>query len=30
MQPKNINNIAFAGYGRDFDVNLMIKDISVF
>ena len=30
MKPKNINNIAFAGYGRDFDVNLMIKDISVF
>ena len=30
MKPKNINNIAFAGYGRDFDVNLMIKDISIF
>ena len=30
IEPKNINNIAFAGYGRDFDVNLMIKDISVF
>ena len=30
MKPKNINNIAFAGYGRDFDVNLMVKDISIF
>jgi hypothetical protein len=30
MKPKNINNIAFAGYGRDFDINLMIKDISIF
>ena len=30
MKPKNINNIAFAGYGRDFDVNLMVKDIYIF
>ena len=30
MKPKNIKNIAFAGYGKDFNVNLMIKDISVF
>ncbi len=30
MKPKNINNIAFAGYGRDFEVNLMIKEISIF
>jgi hypothetical protein len=29
MQPKNIRNLSFAGYGRDFPVDLAIKDISV-
>jgi len=29
MQPKNIRNLSFAGYGRDFPVDLAVKDISV-
>ena len=30
MKPKNIRDISIAGYGRDFEVDLAIKDISLF
>jgi hypothetical protein len=30
MKPKNIRDISFAGYGRDFEVDLAIKEISLF
>ena len=30
LKPKNIRDISFAGYGRDFDVDLAIKDVSFF
>ena len=30
MNPKNIREISFAGYGRDFDVDLAIKDIALY
>ena len=29
MQPKNIRNLSFAGYGRDFIVDLAIKDVEI-
>lgn len=30
MKPQNIRDISIAGYGRDFDVNLEFKDVTVF
>jgi len=30
MKPKNIRDLSIAGYGRDFEVDLAIKDISLF
>jgi hypothetical protein len=30
MKPKNIRDISIAGYGRDFEVDLAIKEISLF
>ena len=30
LNPSNIRDISFAGYGRNFDVNLMIKEVSFF
>ena len=30
MKPQNIRDISIAGYGRDFDVNLQFKDVTVF
>ncbi len=29
MKPSNIRNLSFAGYGRDFEVDLTIKDIAI-
>ena len=30
LNPRNIRDISFAGYGRDFEVNLEVKEISFF
>ena len=30
LRPNNIRDISFAGYGRDFDVNLQVKEISFY
>ena len=30
LNPSNIRDISFAGYGKDFTVDLQIKDISFF
>ena len=30
LRPSNIRDISFAGYGRDFDVDLQIKNISFY
>ena len=30
LLPNNIRDISFAGYGRDFDVDLQVKEISVY
>ena len=30
MKPQNIRDISIAGYGRDFDVDLEFKDVTVF
>ena len=30
LKPKNIRDISIAGFGRDFDVDLTIKDIALF
>ena len=30
MKPKNIREISIAGYGRDFNVDLELKDIELF
>jgi len=30
LLPKNIRDISFAGYGRDFDVDLQVKEISFY
>ena len=30
LNPSNIRDISFAGYGRNFDVDLMIKEVSFF
>ena len=30
LKPKNIRDISIAGYGRDFNVDLAIKDIALF
>ena len=30
LRPNNIRDISFAGYGRDFDVDLQVKEISLY
>jgi hypothetical protein len=30
LNPSNIRDISFAGYGRDFDVDLKVKEISFY
>ena len=30
LRPNNIRDISFAGYGRDFDVDLQVKNISLY
>ena len=30
LNPKNIRDISFAGYGRDFEVDLKVKEINLF
>jgi hypothetical protein len=30
MKPKNIREISIAGYGRDFNIDLELKDIELF
>ena len=30
LRPNNIRDISFAGYGRDFDVDLQVKEISFY
>tara|TARA_B100001778_G_scaffold334295_1_gene345172 strand:+ start:39 stop:545 length:507 start_codon:yes stop_codon:yes gene_type:complete len=30
LNPKNIRDLSFAGYGRDFEVDLMVKEVSLY